>query len=47
MSIKYYTHFRLKEVEPGGLMEYRGVVELSQVLSRSDPKASHPSGSRG
>jgi hypothetical protein len=39
MSIKYYTHFRLKESEPGALSEYRGVVELSQALSRSDTKA--------
>jgi hypothetical protein len=39
MSIKYYTHFRLKESAPGVLAEYRGVVELSQALSRSDSKA--------
>lgn len=40
MSIKYYTHFRLKEESaPGVQMEYRGVVELSQALSRSDSKA--------
>lgn len=39
MSIKYYTHFRLKESEPGVLTEYRGVVELSQALARSDSKA--------
>jgi hypothetical protein len=39
MSIKYYTHFRLKESEPGALTEYRGVVELTQALSRSDAKA--------
>jgi hypothetical protein len=39
MSIKYYTHFRLKESEPGALAEYRGVVELTQALSRSDKKA--------
>jgi hypothetical protein len=39
MSIKYYTHFRLKESEPGIPTEYRGVVELSQALSRSDAKA--------
>jgi hypothetical protein len=39
MSIKYYTHFRLKQSEPGALPEYRGVVELSQALLRSDAKA--------
>ena len=39
MSIKYYTHFRLKESERGVPMEYSGVVEVSQTLSRSDPKA--------
>jgi hypothetical protein len=39
MSIKYYTHFRLKESTPGVLTEYRGVVELSRALSRSDSKA--------
>jgi hypothetical protein len=39
MSIKYYAHFRLKESEPGVPTEYRGVVELSRTLSRSDPKA--------
>ena len=36
MSIKYYTHFRLKESAPGVLTEYRGVVELSRAVSRSD-----------
>jgi len=39
MSIKYYTHFRLQESEPGALAEYRGVVELTQALSRGDKKA--------
>jgi len=40
MSIKYYTHFRLKEESASGVqMEYRGVVELSQALTRSDSKA--------
>jgi hypothetical protein len=39
MSIKYYTHFRLKQSAPGVLTEYRGVVELSRALSRSDSKA--------
>jgi hypothetical protein len=39
MSIKYYTHFRLKESAPGVLTEYRGVVELSRALSRNDSKA--------
>jgi hypothetical protein len=39
MSIKYYTHFRLRESDHGVPTEYRGVVELSQALSRSDPKA--------
>jgi hypothetical protein len=39
MGIKYYTHFRLKESELGVPTEYRGVVELSRALSRSDPKA--------
>ena len=39
MSTKYYTHFRLKQSEPGALLEYRGVVELSQALVRSDAKA--------
>ena len=39
MSIKYYTHFRLKQSEPGELSEYRGVVELNQALLRCDTKA--------
>lgn len=39
MSIKYYTHFRLKERGHGVPTEYRGVVELSRALSRSDAKA--------
>jgi hypothetical protein len=39
MSIKYYTHFRLKDGEPGVPMEYRGVVEVSRALPRSDSKA--------
>jgi hypothetical protein len=39
MSIKYYTHFKLKESAPGVMTEYRGVVELSRALSRSDSKA--------
>jgi hypothetical protein len=39
MSIKYYTHFTLKQSEPGVLSEYRGVVELSRALARSDAKA--------
>jgi hypothetical protein len=39
MSTKYYTHFRLKESEPGVLSEYRGVIELSRALSRSDATA--------
>jgi hypothetical protein len=39
MSIKYYTHFRLKERAPGVLTEYRGVVELSRALLRSDSNA--------
>ena len=38
MSIKYYTHFRLKESANGIPTEYRGVIELSQALSRSDAK---------
>ena len=38
MSIKYYTHFRLRESEPGVLTEYRGVVELNRALSRNDPR---------
>jgi hypothetical protein len=39
MSIKYYTHFKLNQSEPGAMSEYRGVVELSSALSRSDAKA--------
>jgi hypothetical protein len=39
MSIKYYTHFTLKQSGPGVLSEYRGVVELSRGLSRTDAKA--------
>ena len=39
MSIKYYTHFRLKQSERGVLSEYRGVVELSRALSHRDAKA--------
>ena len=39
MSTKYYTHFRLKESGHGAPMEYRGVIELSQALPRTDTKA--------
>jgi len=39
MSIKYYTHFRMKESGHCVPTEYRGVIELSQALSRSDTKA--------
>jgi hypothetical protein len=28
MSIKYYAHFLVDEPDPGGVQEYRGVVEL-------------------
>jgi hypothetical protein len=36
MSIKYYTHFLLQERSPKGMSEFRGVVEVSRVLSRGD-----------
>ncbi len=38
MSIKYYTHFLLQERSPKGMSEFRGVVEVSRVLSRGDLK---------
>jgi hypothetical protein len=38
MSIKYYTHFLLQERPPRGMSEFRGVVEVSRVLSRGDLK---------
>jgi hypothetical protein len=38
MSIKYYTHFLLQESAPKGLSEFRGVVEVSRVLPRTDLK---------
>ena len=38
MSIKYYTHFLLQERSPKGMSEFRGVVEVSRVLSRGDMK---------
>ena len=28
MSIKYYAHFLVEQLEPRGMQEYRGVVEL-------------------
>ena len=37
-SIKYYTHFLLQERSPKGMSEFRGVVEVSRVLSRGDLK---------
>jgi hypothetical protein len=39
MSIKYYTHFKLKESQPGAMKEYSGVVEVTRALSGSDVKA--------
>ena len=36
MSIKYYTHFLLKEPPSGGLSEFRGVVELNRICARGD-----------
>ena len=28
MTIKYYAHFLVEQLEPRGMQEYRGVVEL-------------------
>ena len=38
MSIKYYTHFLLQESKPKGMSEFRGVVEVSRILTRGDLK---------
>ena len=39
MSIKYYTHFVLREGTPRCTREFRGVVELNSTLSRGDSQA--------
>jgi hypothetical protein len=38
MSIKYYTHFVLRERMPRCMNEFRGVIELNRAVSRGDPK---------
>jgi hypothetical protein len=38
MSVKYYTHFVLHEPMPTCMSEFRGVIELSNALSRGDSK---------
>ena len=38
MSIKYYTHFVLRERMPRCTREFRGVVELDSAVSRGDSK---------
>ena len=39
MSVKYYTHFVLREGTPRCTREFRGVVELNSTLSRGDSQA--------
>ena len=39
MSIKYYTHFVLRERTPSCTREFRGVVELNSAVSRGDSQA--------
>lgn len=36
MTIKYYTHFVLRERTP--MSEFRGVIEVNRAVSRGDPK---------
>lgn len=36
MTIKYYTHFVLRERTP--MSEFCGVIELNRAVSRGDPK---------
>jgi hypothetical protein len=36
LSVKYYTHFILREPMPTGMSEFRGVVELNRAVSRGD-----------
>ena len=38
MSIKYYTHFVLRERTPRCTREFRGVVELNSTVLRGDSK---------
>jgi hypothetical protein len=38
MSIKYYTHFVLRERMPTDVTEFRGVIELDRAVSRGDRK---------
>jgi hypothetical protein len=36
LSVKYYTHFVLREPMQTGMSEFRGVVELDRAVSRGD-----------
>jgi hypothetical protein len=36
MSVKYYTHFVLREAGPKTMSEYRGVVEVSRTETSTD-----------
>jgi hypothetical protein len=38
MSVKYYTHFLLREPVRTGMSEFRGVVELDRAVSRGESK---------
>jgi len=38
MSVKYYTHFLMKEQQPKGVSEFRGVVEVNRVMPREDAR---------
>jgi hypothetical protein len=39
MSVKYYTHFMLREGAPRSMSEYRGVVEVSRAVANADFRA--------
>lgn len=38
MSVKYYTHFLMREQKPQGVSEFRGVVEVNRVMPREDSR---------
>jgi hypothetical protein len=38
MSVKYYTHFVLRERMPTDVTEFRGVIDLDRAVSRADRK---------
>lgn len=38
MGAKYYTHFLYEEPPPKGPSEFRGVVEVTRAMPRSDLK---------